>query len=259
MALRCCRGGHDRRLISRRLGSVECARNTGSARCVQTDGYATCGFGSITSGAIFAMRSARWRAAPGFTAVAVLSLAIGIGANTAIFTLVNAIVLGDTPVERPERVVNVYLHQAAFAYSSLSYPEVKDLRDGAGEVFTHIGSTQIVPAQVDGQEGVGTLLAEVVSGNYFDMLGVRAVLGRMLLAGDDVARGGLERSALRRRIVRSGHARRGPGRARCERFAGGLPARTTGPAHRPNAGASRGLTASLSVLRSTFLRPGSGL
>src|SRR5688572_23541026 len=127
---------------------------------------------------------------PGFTAVAVLSLAIGIGANTAIFTLVNAIVLGDTPVERPERMVNVYLHQAAFAYSTLSYPEVRDLRDGAGEVFTHIGSTQIVPAQVDGQEGVGTLLAEVVSGNYFQMLGVRAVLGRMLLAEDDISRGG---------------------------------------------------------------------
>jgi hypothetical protein len=127
---------------------------------------------------------------PGFTAVAVLSLAIGIGANTAIFTLVNAIVLGDTPIDRPERVVNVYLHQAAFAYSTLSYPEVKDLRDGAGDVFTHIGSTQIVPAQVDGQEGVGTLLAEVVSGNYFPMLGVNAALGRMLLPEDDVARGG---------------------------------------------------------------------
>ena len=127
---------------------------------------------------------------PGFTTVAVLSLAIGIGANTAIFSLVNAIVLGKTPVERPERIVNVYLHQAAFAYSTLSYPEVRDLRDGAGEVFTHIGSTQIVPAQVDGQEGVGTLLAEVVSGNYFEMLGVRAVLGRMLFPEDDVARGG---------------------------------------------------------------------
>lgn len=75
----------------------------------------------------------------GFTTVAVLSLAIGIGANTAIFSLVNAIVLGKTPVERPERIVNVYLHQAAFAYSTLSYPEVRDLRDGAGEVFTHIG------------------------------------------------------------------------------------------------------------------------
>src|SRR5688500_15786879 len=104
-----------------------------------------------------AMRSLARR--PGFTAIAALSLAIGIGANTAIFSLVNAIVLRKTPIEQPERMVNVYLHQAAFPYSTLSYPELRDLRDGAGEAFAHIGSSQIVPAQVDGQQGIGTLLA----------------------------------------------------------------------------------------------------
>ena len=135
-----------------------------------------------------AMRSLARR--PGFTAIAALSLAIGIGANTAIFSLVNAIVLRKTPIEQPERMVNVYLHQAAFTYSTLSYPELRDLRDGAGEAFAHIGSSQIVPAQVDGQQGIGTLLAEVVTGNYFPMLGVNAVVGRTLLPEDDVARGG---------------------------------------------------------------------
>ena len=49
---------------------------------------------------------------PAFTAVAVLSLALGIGANTAIFSLVNAIILRNSPIERPEEVVNLYLHQA---------------------------------------------------------------------------------------------------------------------------------------------------
>ena len=127
---------------------------------------------------------------PAFSGVALMSLAIGIGANTAIFTLVNAIVLRKTPIEAPERVVNVYLHQAAFPYSTLSYPELKDLRDGAGEAFTQIGSSQIIPAQVDGEDGVGTLLAEVVSGNYFQLLGVKAALGRMLLPEDDIDRGG---------------------------------------------------------------------
>ena len=127
---------------------------------------------------------------PGFTAVALLSLAIGIGANTAIFSLVNAIVLHQTPVTNPERVVNVYLHQADFAYSTLSYPELRDLRDGASDAFAEIGSTQLIPAQVDGEEGIGTLLAEVVTGNYFQMLGVNAIVGRTLLPEDDVDRGG---------------------------------------------------------------------
>ena len=127
---------------------------------------------------------------PGFTAVALLSLAIGIGANTAIFSLVNAILLRKTPIEQPEQMVNVYLHQSAFAYSTLSYPELRDLRDGARDAFLHIGASQIVPAQVDGQAGIGTLLAEVVTGNYFQMLGVNAVLGRTLRPEDDVDRGG---------------------------------------------------------------------
>jgi predicted permease len=127
---------------------------------------------------------------PAFTAVALTSLAVGIGANTAIFTLVNAIVLRKVPIAAPERVVNVYLNQTDFPYSTLSYPELKDLREGAGDAFTQIGSSQIIPAQVDAQEGVGTLLAEVVSGNYFPLLGVKAALGRTLLPEDDVDRGG---------------------------------------------------------------------
>jgi predicted permease len=135
-----------------------------------------------------AMRSLARR--PAFTAVALTSLAIGIGANTAIFTLVNAIILQKTPIAAPERVVNIYLHQAQFPFSTLSYPELKDLRDGAGDAFTHIGSSQIIPAQVDGEDGVGTLLAEVVSGNYFQLLGVTAARGRMLTSEDDVDRGG---------------------------------------------------------------------
>ena len=62
--------------------------------------------------------------------------------------------------------------------------------DGTGDAFAEIGSSQIIPAQVDGEDGIGTLLAEVVTGNYFQMLGVHAVLGRTLLPEDDVDRGG---------------------------------------------------------------------
>jgi predicted permease len=127
---------------------------------------------------------------PAFTAVALMSLAIGIGANTAIFTLVNAVVLRGVPFVAPERVVNIYLNQTDFPYSTLSYPELKDLRDGAADAFSEIGCSQIIPAQVDAADGVGTLLAEVVSGNYFPLLGIKAALGRTLLPEDDVDRGG---------------------------------------------------------------------
>jgi hypothetical protein len=120
----------------------------------------------------------------------VLSLAVGIGANTAIFSLVNAVILRDTPVDRPEDVVNVYLNQTSFAYSTLSYPDYRDLRDGTTEVFQDIGAMQYVPVQIDRGGGVGMAAAEAVTGNYFPMLGIQAIVGRTILPEDDVARGG---------------------------------------------------------------------
>ena len=127
---------------------------------------------------------------PAFTAIAVLSLALGIGANTAIFSLVNAIILRESPVERPEEVVNLYLHQASFAYSTFSYPDFEDVRDGTTEVFSQVGGSQFVPVQIDQDETVAVVMAEAVTGNYFPMLGIDAALGRTLLPSDDVSRGG---------------------------------------------------------------------
>ncbi len=127
---------------------------------------------------------------PAFTAVAVLSLALGIGANTAIFSLVNAIILRESPVDRAEDVVNLYLHQASFAYSTFSYPDYEDLRDGTTEVFSQVGGSQFVPVQIDQNETVAGVMAEAVTGNYFPMLGIDAAVGRTLIPSDDVARGG---------------------------------------------------------------------
>ena len=128
---------------------------------------------------------------PAFTAVAILSLALGIGANTAIFSLVNAVVFRESPIERPEEVVNLYLHQASFRYGTFSYPDFEDVRDGTAEVFSEIGAAQFVPVQVDRVGGgVRVEPAEAVTGNYFPMLGIEAVVGRTLLPSDDVARGG---------------------------------------------------------------------
>ena len=129
---------------------------------------------------------------PAFTAVAILSLALGIGANTAIFSLVNAVILRDSPIERPEEVVNLYLHQASFEFSTLSYPDFEDVRDGTAEVFSDIAASQFVPVTIDRGEGggVGMVPAEAVTGSYFPMLGIEAAVGRTLLPSDDVSRGG---------------------------------------------------------------------
>jgi putative ABC transport system permease protein len=127
---------------------------------------------------------------PGFTAVAVLSLAIGIGANTTIFTLVNAVILQDLPVDKPERMVNLYLNQAAFQNGTISYPEFIDLREGTNEVFSDLGAMQLALTQIDRAGGVEMVAVEAVTGNYFRMLGIEAALGRTLQSEDDVSRGG---------------------------------------------------------------------
>ena len=129
---------------------------------------------------------------PAFTAVAVLSLALGIGANSAIFSLVNAVILRDSPIERPEEVVNLYLHQASFEFGTLSYPDFEDVRDGTAEVFSDIAASHFVPLTIDRDEGggVGLAPAEAVTGSYFPMLGIEAAVGRTLLPSDDVSRGG---------------------------------------------------------------------
>ena len=78
----------------------------------------------------------RLAGSPGFTATAVLSLALGIGANTAIFSLVNAVILKDPPFEKPEELVNILRTAPDFPYGTFSYPDFKDLRDGTKEVFS---------------------------------------------------------------------------------------------------------------------------
>ena len=181
---------------------------------------------------------------PGFTAVAVLSLALGIGANTAIFSLVNAVILRNTPVARPQQVVNIYLHQTAFAYSTLSYPEYRDLRDGAAGVFEDIGAMQYVPAQLDRDGRLNMIAVEVVTGNYFPMLGIDAAIGRTLLPADDVARGGHPVVMLDFRYWQSAFAG-DPGVLGRELRLGGRPYTVVGVAPRGYQGSLRGIAPAL--------------
>jgi predicted permease len=123
------------------------------------------------------------RANPVFSLVAILSLALGIGANTAIFSLINAVLLAPLPVDRPEELVRITRDGARFA--SLTNPIWEELRDRQ-DVFSGVfafGETRFNLAE---QGEARRVAGNWVSGDYFTTLGVRPVLGRLLSPEDDV-------------------------------------------------------------------------
>ncbi|HLX42996.1 MAG TPA: ABC transporter permease [Bryobacteraceae bacterium] len=130
------------------------------------------------------------RKSPVFTLVAVLSLALGIGANTAIFTLLDQVLLRMLPVKNPQELVRVYGAKGAFSGSSrcpsdcLSYPMYKDLRD-QNQVFTGMLARWPVALSFTDGEKTERVRGELVSGNYFDVLGVKPAIGRTFTQDDD--------------------------------------------------------------------------
>jgi predicted permease len=126
---------------------------------------------------------------PGFALVAIASLALGIGANNAIFSLVNAVLLRKAPLEKPEELVEIYLSSPAFEYNAFSYPDYRDFVEGTQDVFAEVSGTKLTLTQTDSDSGVEVLPAEMVTGNYFGTLGIEAALGRTILPEDDVAPG----------------------------------------------------------------------
>lgn len=126
---------------------------------------------------------------PMFTLVAIFSLALGIGANTAMFSLVNAAIIRDMPFEDPESLVDVYEKAAGFSHGTLSYPDYLDFMEGTTDVFEAVGGMQLAMTQLDTDDGVETLIAEAVTGNYFSLLGIEAAMGRLLTDEDHVALG----------------------------------------------------------------------
>jgi len=122
---------------------------------------------------------------PGMTAAAVLTLALGIGANTAIFSGVNGIFLNPAPgVVRASDLVEVYAKDGVLGEMEMSSPEFRDYRD-RNDVLSGLLAYQYFPSiltEGDGRERIWSLL---VSANYFDVLGVRAAKGRLLAPADD--------------------------------------------------------------------------
>jgi len=127
---------------------------------------------------------------PGFTAIAILSIGIGIGANTAIFSLVNALMLRKLPLERSEELIDVYRVGDNLPYSPVSFPDLRDLEREMADGFAGVGAFRLAFVQEDRDGGVETLPAEIVTGNYFSLLGVPAIHGRTIQPADDVTPGG---------------------------------------------------------------------
>src|SRR5690348_5625602 len=131
------------------------------------------------------------RKSPGFTAVAVLTLALGIGANTAIFTLVDALYLKPLAVNHPEQIVRIYAAIPGRSYNEgFSDPEFRLLREKASSFSALAAETQIAQLHVVVNGDSEELRGAFVSANYFSLLGVGAQQGRTFLATEDGAPGG---------------------------------------------------------------------
>jgi predicted permease len=132
----------------------------------------------------------RLRSSPGFTAAAIATLALGIGANTTIFSLVNAVAFRPFGVVRQNELVSFNLRTSKAQFPTLSYLDYKDYRD-LNSVFSGLSMYRFVAMNMARGEGRNVRLwGYEVSGNYFDMLGVQPVRGRVLHPEDDVQRGG---------------------------------------------------------------------
>jgi predicted permease len=134
---------------------------------------------------------------PGFTFVAVLSLALGIGANTAIFTIINAVFLHPLPVEEPSHLAEMFTRDTLtvdtnvnFQLTPTSLPNYEDYRD-QNTVFSGLAAvTFALPLNWGGQAEPQQLNAALVSGNFFDVLGVKPYRGRTFIADGDKKLGG---------------------------------------------------------------------
>ncbi len=127
--------------------------------------------------------------APGFAAIAILTLALGIGANTTIFSWINSALLNPVPgLAKPNEILSL-VQGGKDDYLGFSYPDIQAMRDGQ-QSFSGITACMFTPMSLTGKGKPERVWGMVASANYFDVLGVRPVLGRGFLPAEDEKPGG---------------------------------------------------------------------
>jgi predicted permease len=127
---------------------------------------------------------------PGFSAAAIVSLALGIGLNTTLFSVVNAVLLRDTVVRDPDRLVEIYTGLSQdFPQLTTSYPDYLDIQRGADALSGIAGSAYVRGILSTGGRPA-LITGEVVTSNYFDLLGLRPALGRAFREDENTVPGG---------------------------------------------------------------------
>jgi putative ABC transport system permease protein len=121
---------------------------------------------------------------PGFTAIAILTLALGIGANTAIFSVVNSFLFRPLPVQNQDRLAVIAVQTGPDSVpAEVSYPDYCDYREQS-DAFTDISAYSLNLVGLGSAGHADRLIASYVTSNYFSMLGIRPALGRMISPGE---------------------------------------------------------------------------
>jgi predicted permease len=125
-----------------------------------------------------------------FTTVAIVTLALGIGLNTAVFSAVHALLFRPLPfVAEPDRLVQVYRTHPTLEYGSNSIPHFMDVRARTGDVFTGMAAWRFVPVHVSADGATARVMGQLVSADFFEVLGAPIALGRGFLPEEEVAPG----------------------------------------------------------------------
>ena len=124
------------------------------------------------------------RKSPGFAAIAILTLALGIGANTALFSVVNGVLLSPLPYPEPDRIATLYSKTAQFEESSISYPNFLDWQR-QNHSFTALAAWRSDSFNMTGSGEPQRLRGEMVSADFFNILGFNALIGRTFTTNDD--------------------------------------------------------------------------
>jgi len=121
---------------------------------------------------------------PGFTVVAVLSLALGIGANTAVFSLLNTLLLTKLPVRDPDGLYQLIVTHRSATHNAFSYPDYQKLRDGF-DIFEGVTAWAAPKFEVEVNNTSLPARGAFVTGSFYKVLSVKPALGRLIAPSDD--------------------------------------------------------------------------